>query len=536
MQDFTFTPKDDKWLKNRGYLHITRKWNVKIKRREIYSKVQDASFVSKHAFFPLIHATIKERKYKKHPVTQERGHVHKIEKDGSTKHKRTAKGRPLHYATHIDALIFSYYSAWLIDLYEIKLSAKENLELSNSIIAYRKIPQSEKIEKGKSTIHFANEAFTEIKRRSNDGCVVLMFDIESFFSSLNHTKLKLAWAKLLDRPKENGEIWKTLPDDHYNVFKACTQFNYILKDNLRIKKNEKGRKGGFDEKKLATIRKNYGIESFFSSPDEFRNKIKSGAIKIYSKQFTDKQTHEQIGIPQGLPISAILANLYLFEFDEAMISDLVTDRSCYYRRYSDDILIICRPDQEDEVKEIVTKKILESSLSISEHKTETFTFFKDKQIEGKPLTYLGFEYNGIEVFIKSANLAKFYRRLIHAVKIKAERAAKFSVENGLKPVIFKSRLIKLYKRFDLNSEREESYKIKRLVKQSSGNYVYRFKAIDPKDLDGKPKKANYISYVSRASATMRSSKIFNQIKKRKSVFHQAMIKHLKRYIVKYAKR
>ncbi|WP_052266486.1 reverse transcriptase domain-containing protein [Pedobacter kyungheensis] len=531
MQDFTFNPKDDSWLKNRGYLHITKKWNVKNKRAEIYSKLQDRNFIAKHAFFPLLHAVIKERKYKKHPETKERSHVHKSGTDRKVEHKPTAKKRPLHYATHIDALIFSFYSAWLIELYEKKLQSDE--ELHNAIIAYRKIPQSIENPKGKSTIHFAKEAFDEIKLRANDGCIVLMFDIESFFSSLNHKKLKAAWVDLLHAPTSSGNVQRTLPPDHYNVFKACTHFNYILKDQLRLKQCKIGRREGFDETKLAAIRKNHGVEAFFSDPAEFRDELKNKKLQVFSKQFM--KNGQQIGIPQGLPISAVLANLYLLEFDCSIIDDLVKDKQCFYRRYSDDILIICKPDQKDEIERIVIEKIDKADLVISKHKTETFYFNKNDILKGKRLTYLGFEFDGENAFVKSANLARFYRRMIHAVKIKAERAVKLAFADNTKPFIFKSRLVKLYKRVDLDSEREKPFKIKRLVKGRNGLYVYKEKTVDPKDLkEYKPKKSNYITYMKKATDTIGSGKIFNQIKNRKAIFHKAMSHHLKRLKAKYA--
>jgi hypothetical protein len=533
MQDFIFTPKNDGWLKNRGYLHITKKWNTKLKRGEIYNKLQDSNFVAKHAFFPLLHATIKERKYKKHPTTKVRGHVHRFDDVTPPKHKPTAKNRPLHYATHIDALIFSFYSAWLIELYEEMLVTND--KLSESIIAYRKIPQSEKNPKGKSTIHFANEAFKEIERRSEIGCSVLMFDVESFFSSLDHQKLKNAWARLLSRPDDNGNVRTTLPPDHYNVFKACTKFNYILKDELRLTAKTRGRREGFDEAKLAEIRKLHGIEAFFASPAELREAIKNKSIKVYAKQFVHKETGIQIGIPQGLPISAILANLYLLEFDLSIIKSLVEKRGCYFRRYSDDILIICKPEEKNEVNEIIQEKIREVNLKISSEKTEIFDFRKNEILLGKPLIYLGFEYNGKETLVKSANLAKFYRRMIHAVKVKAERAVKLSIANGGKPVIFKSRLVKLYKRVDLNSEREKPFKIKRLVSDKQGNYIYRHKLIDRSiSQENRPKKSNYITYMKRAAKTMRSPKIFDQINRRKIVFHDTMSHHIKRLTKKYS--
>jgi hypothetical protein len=63
------------------------------------------------------------------------------------------------------------------------------------------------------------------------------------------------------------------------------------------------------------------------------------------KQFRDKlasktkQHSESFGIPQGSPISDLLANIYLVDFD-CEIQSLVSSVGGVYRRYSDDILII----------------------------------------------------------------------------------------------------------------------------------------------------------------------------------------------------
>src|SRR5258708_3664153 len=171
------------WLKSRGYLHITPKINVYKRYEEIYTKVHDETFVANHGFFPLIHSVIKDRKFKKLPDGNGRAHSYKK----GAEHKKTAKLRPLHYATHIDAMIYGCYAEKLLILYEAELSRHSGL--SESVIAYRKIEvdvgeENDKVKDGdppgKSTIHFAHEAFQEIKSRAVDGCVVLMFDIKSF--------------------------------------------------------------------------------------------------------------------------------------------------------------------------------------------------------------------------------------------------------------------------------------------------------------------------------------------------------------------
>lgn len=511
------------WLKSKGYLHVTPQIDVRKRSNEILRKVSDTTFIAKYAFYPLIHSAINERRYKKLPDKKKRGHSY-IDKSG--KPKKNVKSRPLHYATHMDSIIYGCYAEKLQQEYEKKLV--EYPGLSESIIAYRKIPIDK--EHNKSTIHFAHEIFEEIKKRAEEHseCYVLAFDIKSFFSSLDHNKLKEAWASLL------GE--KNLPEDHYNVFKSATRFSYILKDDLRIYQSKKGKKSGFDEKKLAFIRNEKGVNSFFESPLDFRKTIKSGALRIHKFPFRNKK-NEPIGIPQGLAISAILANLYLLEFDLKILERLVNGLGCYYRRYSDDIAVVCKPDQAVEVNKLVNEAIAECLVEISQDKTEKFLFKKmsfGKKPErltaikitnegdkiDSPFIYLGFQFNGSKALIKSANLSKFYRRMISAVKRKANRAKKIALANpGTKPVVFKRQLYKLYK-LPLNKTKVRK-RWKRLRKNEKGGYSM-LTGVNEKKL-----KSNYFTYVTRASEIMAESAIGNQIRNHKKIFNQALVKHVR---------
>ena len=515
------------WVKSRGYLHITPKIDVYKRYDEIFSKVNDERFVARHGFFPLIHSVIKERKYKKLPDGS--GRAHSYLKAG--KSERTAKLRPLHYATHIDALIYGRYAEKLLALYEEELLKNDGL--GDCVIAYRKIledieedgeePCLEKTT-GKSTIHFAHEAFQEIKSRAKEGCVVLMFDIKSFFSELNHQHLKKAWCELLNMER--------LPASDFNVFSSSTEFRYILRDELRLRQANKGKRAGFDEKKLAEIRKTQGIESFYGSVEEFKWAIKEKKIRVYKHPFVKKG--RPVGIPQGLPISAVLANLYLLEFDKAIFQNIVDARDGYYRRYSDDIMVICKPEEAKEIENLVMEEIKKSHLIISEEKTETFLFKNTtlspkitrvtahlvkngKMTIGKPLTYLGFEFYGHRALIKSANLSKYYRRMVSSVKRKSRR----SVSGGEGKVLFPRQIKKIYEQVKLS--KDNVYKTrKRLVKNENGFYSYKFKEIPVRP------GGSYISYARRASEQMDDGRIMNQVKKNKFIFRDAMSRHLKK--------
>lgn len=508
------------WLKSKGYLHLTGQVDVRLKQNELLKKVLNPNYVAKYAFFPLIHSVIKERKYKKTGSGQ-RAHSF-INSEGLK--VKTIKMRPLHYATHMDALIFGYYASLLQEKYEEKLKQVDGL--SRCIIAYRKIP-IEGSSKNKSTIHFAHEIFEEIKARSIDkkGCVVFAFDIKSFFSNLDHTVLKKAWSKLIGVER--------LSKDHFNVFTATTKFSYILRDELRKYQRSGGRKLGFDEKELARIRKISGINAFFESPQAFREKVKLGELKIYKYPFRNKEK-EPVGIPQGLPISAVLANIYLLNFDLQVFNTLVKNYGCYYRRYSDDIAIVCDTEQSEFVEKFITNAIELSRLSISKDKTEKF-YFKtndksellctkksgDGDLVAASFIYLGFEFNGKNILIKSANLSKFYRRMILAVKRKSKRA--IDIANQIpssKPAIYRRQLYKLYSDLDLNKTKVLT-RWKKLVKTKYGTY---------KIISGKKTKllrSNYFGYAKRASEIMKEPAINKQVRNHKKIFNQAINKHLK---------
>src|SRR5690606_18774980 len=111
-------------------------------------------YVEQHSFFPLIHANIKERRYKKDLITGKRCHT-------TSTRKSNAKKRPLHFASHLDSLIFGYYAHKLKVLYESLLTTEP--QISECITAYRQIPDPDNPGKNKSTIHFAHEEFEHIK-------------------------------------------------------------------------------------------------------------------------------------------------------------------------------------------------------------------------------------------------------------------------------------------------------------------------------------------------------------------------------------
>jgi hypothetical protein len=360
----------------------------------------------------------------------------------------------------------------------------------------------------------------------------MALDIESFFSNLDHDLLKKAWMKMLGLER--------LPDDHYNVFRSATHFSYILYDDLRMGKSKQS---GLDEKHLANLR-SQGIEAFFENPAAFKNAIKNREIRVYKNQRHNeapKGQRKKRGIPQGLPISAVLANIYMLDFDRLMLEEVVRKRNGYYRRYSDDIVIVCDKQHFDKIKNLVQEQICNCLLRISTAKTEV-SFFESKKVgkgerlqvsrilqdgtlrENVPFNYLGFEFYGYQTLIKSSNLSKFYRRMIRSVKTAKKRSLKVQEEERLfeTPPLF---LRKIFKQFSPVGSKPKKYPAKRTVFEKNEFGIHR----PNRENFTKRYRGNFFTYAKKAADTMEEPKIIQQMRSWKRILFSAMKKDTSHY-------
>lgn len=510
--------KEKSWFKGRGYMHVTNKINPVTDKSNVYKLVTTPSLVAKHAFYPLLHKKIPQRRYKIIGYDEANNPIRGHKKNKGRKSESTKKLRPIHYATHIDAQIYAYYSQEIIQKrYEEYLN--KNPALSDCISAYRRIPIKGGGSGNKNNIHFAKEAFDYIQKRGE--CCALAFDIESFFTNLNHKHLKKAWCKLLGT--------KALPKDHYNIYKSITNYSYILLDNFRTKR------GGFDEEVIAENRKQ-GVHAFFTSPHDFRKQIKDGKIQISKNQYKGDDGKIR-GIPQGLPISAMLANLYLLEFDKAVFQKVVKDSGGFYRRYSDDIVVVCSKEQYEGLMRFVVSEIEKYKLKISASKTEICFFSHTKKagkaflqstklVNGKekigfPFRYLGFEFYGDKVLIKSSNLSKFYRRMKYAIKTKVKRLRKYKERYLLDEApLYKRKLYRLYTQTGMKS-RNMNMKVTRYVfDENTSQYIPIRIDVDRRF------RGNYFAYIERAARIMEEPAIKQQMNKSWKIFKKYLDQEL----------
>lgn len=289
----------------------------------------------------------------------------------------------------------------LTECYERELKARG---LEGSVLAFRAL--------GKSNIEFAKEAFDQIQAFGE--CGVVGLDISGFFDNLDHSILKQKWAAILGQ--------SSLPSDHYNVFKSITKWSSVYRDELyqALGISKHNPKNG-----------RYRV----CSPKEFRQKVRGGGL--IKKNIAAK------GIPQGSPISALLSNIYMLNLDQE-VYEMITALGGRYYRYCDDMLFIVPLSWRDNVAGEVVKKIKALRIEINTKKTErrTFTYLNKRLLSDKPLQYLGFLFNGEEVTIRSAALARYSERMkrgVRLAKLTKIKKNRLKIASGRKPT-------KLYKR------------------------------------------------------------------------------------------
>jgi len=375
------------WFRQRSYAHF----DFPITKDKAIELVKDPDRVRRHAFMPLIADYVESVSKKRTPA-------------GKRIYEK--KRRPIAYASHLDSYIYSFYAQKLNALLEKQYAADELCY--QAVLAYRKFP----VGHSNTNIHFANDAFNEIK--AQDNCIVLALDIEGFFDNLCHHRLKNAWAKLLSVSR--------LPHADFAVFKAATTSSAVLRQHLKeiLKQSEVRRRRGKRNAKICDIKTFRKLIAPKLEP--FQNII----TRIKKEEMRPKLNR---GIPQGLPISATLANLYMLETD-IKLSNSLFNIGGVYKRYSDDILLIVPKEHAKQIESKVVKEIDKIKLKIQKRKTQRILISKlnekkrayalDSQyrINNNPtrIEYLGFSFDGEQILIKNSTVTRFMMKASKAIK------------------------------------------------------------------------------------------------------------------------
>lgn len=367
-----------------------------VSQQELLELVESPDRVRSHSFWPFLEYTKTNRRFR-HPDHP------------------PPKTRTIRYAARSDAGIFIYYRHLLSDRYEQRLTS---LGIADVPTAYRNIRSDAGRTAGKCNIDFARDAFNEVRR--HEKCVVATLDISSYFDCIDHARLRRVWAELLGSDN--------LPPDHYRVFKAITAYTSVQCDELYQR---------LDYMVPETTPQGIQRMRFTMAPNELPKKLCSNAdfrrkVAGDSGEFSRliSEPNNEYGIPQGAPLSDLLANAYLLEFDQAMAS-YVSHRGGRVWRYSDDIIIVL-PGGKDEGKAAIDFAISEISrqgrqLRIKPEKTALGQYqqmpdggLQYKWLDGNQgkngLEYLGFRFDGKRVFLRDTTLSNFQRKITRYAK------------------------------------------------------------------------------------------------------------------------
>ena len=331
---------------------------VSLSMPSIRKYVMDRTKIVTHSFYPFIHFEKKNSRYGK---------------------KEPKKPRELYYCSHLDRCVYQRY-AFLLN-YQYNIWACEN-NIDDVAIAYRD-------SLGKNNIDFAKDAFDAI--RSFPQCFILVGDFTNFFDNLEHQYLKKMMCEVLGVER--------LPQDYFSVFRNITRFSsWDWKDIVKAAGENIAERG-------------------------IRKKINSKDTVLNKEQFQEskkdiKKNVSGVGVPQGSPISAVLSNIYMIEFDKD-IKRYVASKGGIYMRYSDDFIIVLPYERDAEIADFTSYifsyvESMKGLVDLQKEKTSCYTYKDEVIYEGdqpSSINYLGFLFDGKNIRIRPRAITKYYYRM-----------------------------------------------------------------------------------------------------------------------------
>lgn len=340
----------------KSYAHFDLR--VSLSMPSIRKYVMDRAKIVTHSFYPFIHFEKKNSRYGK---------------------KGPKKPRELYYCSHLDRCVYQRY-AFLLN-YQYNILAYEN-NIDDVAIAYRD-------NLGKNNIDFAKDAFDAI--RNFPQCFILVGDFTNFFDNLEHQYLKKMMCEVLGVER--------LPQDYFSVFKNITRFSsWGWKDIVKAAGENIEERG---------VRKKINSKDTVLTKEQFQKSKKD-----------IKKNVSGVGVPQGSPISAVLSNIYMIEFDK-YIKRYVASKSGIYMRYSDDFIIVLPYERDAEIADFTSYifsyvKSMKGLIDLQKEKTSCYTYKNEVVYEGdqpSSINYLGFLFDGKNIRIRPRAITKYYYRM-----------------------------------------------------------------------------------------------------------------------------
>lgn len=368
-----------KFIGSRGYPHFDATVSIQdpIQTAILQERLTAPNKILQWKFMPFVRKDQRNRRYRKKPIAPS-----PIEHRNQKLYPHI-KSRPIMYASHHDACLYSFFNFVIGSRYEAILVSKG---LQESVLAYRSI-------KGRNNIDFAKQAFDYLSSREQDWACILI-DISGFFDNIPHEKL---YKSLLD-------VDSDLRSEEFRyVLSSLTKFRYVIEDEV-IKELKRNRRP-YLVPINGRLKKLCKIEDFNSL--------------VNNNKFIRKNNKGR-GFPQGSPISGLLANIYMIDFDEWVKREIEGQEVGLYQRYSDDILIVCPQTSVSKLYEQIQYRLGQEGLRLSKNKTEVFVR-EDGQVRAAPeligvgsekrqrIQYLGLEWSGSAIILRPSTIARRLR-------------------------------------------------------------------------------------------------------------------------------
>ncbi len=163
----------------------------------------------------------------------------------------------------------------------------------------------------------------------------------------------------------------------------------------------------------------FDIKNFYPSIDhtilekKIRKRIRNKEINVLIRKAISRATkasHDEIvppslkGIPQGLSVSNILANIYLSGLDGKHKNNV----GYKYFRYVDDILILCKEEDAEIISKELKSDIEALNLDLNDKKEKSGNI----NSKNSEFPYLGYSFSGVLVTVKKQNQQKLIDSLI----------------------------------------------------------------------------------------------------------------------------
>lgn len=364
------------FIGSRGYFHFDKTISIynPAQINRLKQKLTSKETLSHWPFFPFIRQDQRNKRIRYKKINSIQPLALELE--------TYIKSRKIMYASHQDACLFSFINYILEKSYEKELRERG---IENNIIAYRSL--------GKGNVQLSKQTFDFSKEQEEFVCLLL--DIKGFFDNIPHVYLENRITDIL-----GFKIDSSLK----HVLNNITHYRYVIQDEV-IKELIKRKKPYFmhQNKKGRCFCK---LEDF--------NKC------INNKKFV-RNNNKKFGIPQGSPMSGLLANICLVDFDSFVVTQFKGLNPFFYQRYSDDILIICPNKDAKKIYNDLKKKLSEIGLTLSSEKTEIFKVAQGKvsnitkqfepssKSKRESIQYLGLEWNGRQIILRSSTISRRFK-------------------------------------------------------------------------------------------------------------------------------